>query len=142
MTSCEPPTRDPEQTEPGSWPSSRSQSRAFGSGRARRTSTSAAGTHRPRHGNCGRPEERTEGREKFHRFILNIKNLCAIISAIMCVRRYTYSDLGPSGLVDPVHVFAELRAVSVSVPVVLGDKQQRVDHLMKESLRRQTNRKK
>lgn len=56
-------------------------------------------------------------------------------------RRYAYSDLGPSGLVDPVHVLAELRAVSVAVPVVLGHEQQRVDHLVKEGLRKQTNRK-
>lgn len=63
MSSCGPPTRGPGQTEHGSWPSSRSRSRACGSGRARCTSTSVAGTHQLHHGNCGRPDKRTEGRE-------------------------------------------------------------------------------
>lgn len=40
----------------------------------------------------------------------------------------------PTGLVDPIHVFAELRTMTVSVSVVLGHKQQRVNHFMKESL--------
>lgn len=56
---------------------------------------------------------------------------------VMCDRRYTYRNFGPTGVVDPVHVFAELRAVTVSVSVVLGHKQQRVNHFMKESLWKQ-----
>lgn len=55
----------------------------------------------------------------------------------MCNRRSTYRNLCPGGIVDPVHVFAELRAVTVSVSVVLGHEQQRVDHFMKKSLWKQ-----
>lgn len=36
-----------------------------------------------------------------------------------------------------MHVLAELWAVTVTVSVVLGDKQQRVDHLVEEGLGRQ-----
>lgn len=43
-------------------------------------------------------------------------------------------DLRPAGIVDPVHVLAELRAVTVSVSVVLCHEQERVDHFMKEGL--------
>lgn len=60
MSSCGPPTRDPERMELGSWPSSRSRSRACGTGRAHRTSTSAAGTHRLHRGSCGRSEKGME----------------------------------------------------------------------------------
>jgi len=49
-------------------------------------------------------------------------------------RGYTDRNLCPTGIVDPVHVFAELGAVAVSVSVVLGHKQQRVNHFMKEGL--------
>lgn len=48
-----------------------------------------------------------------------------------------YCDLCPTGLVDPVHVFTELWAMTVSVSVVLGHKQQGVDHFMKKSLWKQ-----
>lgn len=48
--------------------------------------------------------------------------------------RYTYSYLRPTGLVDPVHVFTELRSVAVSVSVILGHKQQCVNHFMQEGL--------
>lgn len=43
-------------------------------------------------------------------------------------------NLCPTGRVDPVHVFAEFRAMTISVSVVLGDEQQCVNHFMKESL--------
>lgn len=46
-----------------------------------------------------------------------------------------YRDLGSTGLIDPVHVFAELRPVSVPVSVVLSDEQESVDHLVQECLR-------
>lgn len=55
----------------------------------------------------------------------------------MCKRRLTYSNLCPTGLVDPVHVFTELRAMTVSVSVVLSHKQQCVNHFVKESLWKQ-----
>lgn len=61
MSSGGPPTRGPGQTEPDSWPSSRSQSRACGSGTAHCTSTSAAGTRQPHHGNCDRSENGGRG---------------------------------------------------------------------------------
>lgn len=48
-----------------------------------------------------------------------------------------YSDLGPTGLVDPVHMFTELWAMAVSVSVVISHKQQRMDHFMKKSLWKQ-----
>lgn len=47
---------------------------------------------------------------------------------------HTYGDLGPAGLVDPVHVFTKLGAVAVPVSVVLRHKQQRVDHFVEECL--------
>lgn len=43
-------------------------------------------------------------------------------------------NLGPCGVVNAVHVFAELRPMAISVSVVLSHKQQRVDHLMKQGL--------
>lgn len=46
----------------------------------------------------------------------------------------THGYLRPAGLVDPVHVLAELGAVAVPVPVVLRHEQKRVDHLVKERL--------
>lgn len=49
-------------------------------------------------------------------------------------RTYTYSNLGPTGFVDPVHVFAELRSVAISVPVILCHKQERVNHFMEKGL--------
>lgn len=52
----------------------------------------------------------------------------------MSKRRCAYSNLCPTGLVDPVHVFTELGAMAVSVSVVLGHKEQRVNHFVKESL--------
>lgn len=60
---------------------------------------------------------------------------------ILSMRRRSsaYSNLCPSGFVDPVHMFTELWAVAVSVSVVRGHKQQRMDHFMKESLREQNN---
>lgn len=53
-------------------------------------------------------------------------------------KRNTYGYFSPTGLVDPVHVFAELRTVAVSVSVVLGHKQECMNHFMKESLWKQT----
>lgn len=43
-------------------------------------------------------------------------------------------DFRPAGLIDSVHVFAELRPVPVPVSVVLRDEQQGVDHLVQERL--------
>lgn len=48
--------------------------------------------------------------------------------------KMSYSDVGPTGLVDSVHVFAEFRSVAISIPVVLGDEEKSVDHLMKKGL--------
>lgn len=53
--------------------------------------------------------------------------------------RGPYSDVCSTGCVDPVHVFAELRTVTVSVFVVLGHKQKGVNHFMEESLREKDN---
>lgn len=60
---------------------------------------------------------------------------------ILSMRRRSsaYSNLRPSGFVDPVHMFTELWTVAISVSVVRGHKQQRMDHFMKESLREQNN---
>lgn len=55
----------------------------------------------------------------------------------MCKIRYTYRDIRPTGLVDPVHMFAEFRSVTISVSVVLCHKQERVNHFMEESLGKQ-----
>lgn len=44
------------------------------------------------------------------------------------------SNLGPTGFVDPVHVFAELRSMAISVPVILCHKQERVNHFMEKGL--------
>lgn len=52
----------------------------------------------------------------------------------MCRERIAYSNLGPTGFVDPVHMFTELWAMAVSISVVLGHKQQRMNHFVKESL--------
>ena len=38
------------------------------------------------------------------------------------------------GLVYPVHMFVELRSVTVVVVVVVGDEQEGVDHLVEEGL--------
>lgn len=48
----------------------------------------------------------------------------------------TYSNISTTGFVDPVHMFTELWPVAISVSVVLGHKQQRVNHFMKESLQK------
>lgn len=48
----------------------------------------------------------------------------------------TYRNLRPSGVVDTVHVFAELGSMTVAVSVVLGHKQERVDHFMEKSLQK------
>lgn len=53
---------------------------------------------------------------------------------VQCSRTYTYSNLGPTGFVDPVHVFAELRSVAISVPVILRHKQECVNHFMEKGL--------
>lgn len=53
---------------------------------------------------------------------------------VQCSRTYTYSDLGPTGFVDPVHVFAELRSVAISVPVILCHKQESMNHFMEKGL--------
>lgn len=47
-----------------------------------------------------------------------------------------YRDFRSTGLIYSVHVFAELRPVSVPVSVVLSDEQEGVDHLMQERLKR------
>lgn len=125
-SACGPPTMGPGQTGPGSWPSSRNQSRVCGSGRARRTSTSAAGTGPPRGGSCGRPESGSEGSACQPPPNTNRRNVWV-----------THRNLGAAGLVNAIHVFTELGAVTVPVPVVLGHEQQSVDHFVEESLRRQ-----
>lgn len=43
-------------------------------------------------------------------------------------------NTSPTALVDPVHVFAELGSMTVAVSVVLGHKQERVNHFMEKSL--------
>lgn len=44
------------------------------------------------------------------------------------------SNICSTGFVDPVHVFAELWSMAVSVPVVLRHKQERVNHFMEKGL--------
>lgn len=48
-----------------------------------------------------------------------------------------YRNIGPAVPVDPVHVFAELGSVAVSVSVVLSHKQERVNHFVEEGLWKQ-----
>lgn len=60
----------------------------------------------------------------------------------MCRKRFAYSNLGPTGFVDPVHMFTELWAMAISISVVLGHKQQCMNHFVKESLWKQKQHKK
>lgn len=66
--------------------------------------------------------------------MLKYSHFHSIIKKTLFKRLDAHRNVRPAGLVDAVHMLAELRSVAVTVSVVLSHKQQCVNHLMEESL--------